>query len=104
MDLAGKVVRDTILRMVKKDMMPLKEFAAAAGIPYTTVIRWAKSGRIKGVTYRDTPIGRYWMVPRGALDALERPKVGRPPKPTSEKKPRAPRARAATKKVRTDAG
>lgn len=61
-------------------MIPLKEFAAAAGVPYTTIIRWAKANRIKGAVFVETPIGGYWMAPKEALGTLERPKIGRPRK------------------------
>jgi len=66
-------------------MIPLKEFAAAAGIPYTTIIRWAKTNRIKGAVFVETPIGGYWMAPKEALGTLERPKIGRPPKGSAQK-------------------
>jgi hypothetical protein len=72
------------MKMSGKTMMPLKEFAAAAGIPYTTMIRWVKADRIKGAIFVETPIGGYWMAPKEALKTLERPKIGRPPKAASQ--------------------
>jgi hypothetical protein len=73
-------------------MIPLKEFARAAGVPYTTVIRWAKADRIRGAVFVETPIGGYWMAPKEALATLERPKIGRPRKGSGQKGTRKSRA------------
>jgi len=75
-----------------KDMIPLKEFAKRAGVPYTTIMDWAKAGRIKGVEFEETPLGKYWTAPEASLKGLQRPKVGRPPKAKPPAaKPRGPK-------------
>ena len=67
--------------MVRKTMIPLREFARRAQVPYSTLVRWCQQGRIKGAVLRQTPASTtYWMVPETALDHLERPKTGRPAK------------------------
>jgi hypothetical protein len=83
----------------KQNMLPLKEFAGLVKVPYTTLMDWVKGGRIKGAVFKETPVGGYWLVPESAAKELERPRLGRPPKPPSEKKPRAARsARGGGKK------
>ena len=73
--------------MAVKSMIPLREFAGRAGVPYSTVVRWCQQGRIKGAILNETPAAvSYWMVPEAALDDLERPRQGRPPKPKKKTK------------------
>lgn len=67
-------------------MLPIKDFAKLVGVPYTTVMYWVKSGRIKGAVFEKTPTSGYWLIPEAAANNLERPKVGRPPKSKSAKK------------------
>jgi predicted site-specific integrase-resolvase len=63
---------------MKKGMLPLKEFANLAAVPYTTLMDWVRAGRIKGAIFEETPVGGYWLVPESAAKTLERPKLGRP--------------------------
>jgi len=77
--------------MKKRDMVPLKEFAEQVDIPYTTLIRWVKAGKVKGARFQPAPtaVGGYWLVPESAANNLPRPRLGRPPK--------APKGKALTK-------
>jgi hypothetical protein len=72
--------------MIRKGMIPIKEFAKRVGVPYTTVMYWVKGGRIKGAVFEEAPTGGYWLIPEAAAEKIERPKLGRPPKPKSSQK------------------
>ena len=68
--------------MKKGKMVPAKQFASLAGVPYTTLMDWLKAGRVKGARFVEapTPTGGYWLIPESAAEGLERPKIGRPRK------------------------
>ena len=65
---------------MKKGMILLKEFSRRSGVPYPTLVRWVREGRIPGALMETSPTGSFWVVPESALKTWERPKLGRPPK------------------------
>jgi len=72
--------------MNRKGMIPIKEFAKRVGVPYTTMMYWVKTGKIKGAIFEEAPTGGYWLIPEYAANNLQRPKLGRPRKDPSASK------------------
>lgn len=55
--------------------MTTKVFAKEMGINYRTALNWLRDGLVPGAMEHDSPIGKYWMIPRSALE-MEKPKPG----------------------------
>lgn len=71
--------------MKKRDIMTTGQFAKETGTPYTTVVGWAQNGLMPGVKREETLRGPVWVIP--TLDSFGdwKPKIGRPPKPSTAK-------------------
>ncbi len=68
--------------------MTASEFAEKRGIPYQTVVRWARKRLIPGVKVTEFGKFKVYMIPEDAVLTFERPKTGRPKKAaTPTKKP-----------------
>jgi hypothetical protein len=67
--------------------MTTKVFAEEMGINYRTALNWLNAGLVPGAVEHDSPIGKYWMIPRTALE-MEKPKPG-PKKGTKRASKRA---------------
>lgn len=80
--------------------MTASEFAEKRGIPYQTVVRWAREKLIPGVKVTEFGKFKVYMIPEEALHTFDRPKTGRPPLTDKKKAARAkkeatkPKARA----------
>jgi hypothetical protein len=57
------------------ELMTTKVFAEEMGINYRTALNWLREGLVPGAVEQDSPIGKYWMIPRSALK-MEKPKPG----------------------------
>ncbi|MGH9839955.1 MAG: hypothetical protein ACREEM_14320 [Blastocatellia bacterium] len=85
--------------------MTASEFAEKRGIPYQTVVRWARQKLIPGVKVTEFGKFKIYMIQEEALHAFDRPKTGRPPLTDEEKEVRAkkkamgPKARAKKAKA-----
>ena len=68
--------------MRKQKMITTLQFAAATGLPYPTVVRWAQTGVIPGVGKEETLRGPVWVIPQNSLERFQdwKPKRGRPRK------------------------
>lgn len=66
------------------ELMTTKTFAEEMGINYRTALNWLREGLVPGAVEEDSPIGKYWMIPRSALE-MEKPKPG--PKKGSKRAP-----------------
>ena len=78
--------------------MTASEFAEKRGIPYQTVVRWARKKLIPGVKITEFGKFKVYMIPEEALDTFERPKTGRPML-TDEEKARRAKKKAKEKGV-----
>ena len=63
--------------------MTASEFAEKRGIPYQTVVRWARKNLIPGVKITEFGKFKVYMIPEESLHTFERPKTGRPKKQTA---------------------
>jgi len=77
----------------KGKVMTTGQFAKAVGAPWSTVVHWAQTGVIPGVTREETLRGPVWAIPESALDTFEewRPKIGRPRKAKAQTVKRRPK-------------
>jgi hypothetical protein len=55
--------------------MTANEFARLMGVNYRTVLNWLEKGFVPGAIEKSGPKGRYWDIPRSALQ-MERPNRG----------------------------
>ena len=70
------------MRKQKIKVITTLQFAAATGLPYPTVVRWAQTGVIPGVAKEETLRGPVWVIPQNSLERFQdwKPKRGRPRK------------------------
>ena len=66
------------------EFMTSRVFAEEMGINYRTALIWLRDGLVPGAEEEETPIGKYWKIPRTALQ-MERP-VKPGPKKGSKRK------------------
>lgn len=54
------------------EFMTSRGFAEEMGVNYRTALNWLRGGLVPGAVEEETPIGKYWKIPRTALE-MERP-------------------------------
>jgi hypothetical protein len=55
--------------------MTATEFARLKGVNYRTVLNWLEKGLVPGAVEKRGPKGKYWYIPRTALE-MEAPQRG----------------------------
>jgi hypothetical protein len=68
-------VQTTTMKKKADEPMTTKVFAEEMGINYRTALNWLRDGLVPGAVEQDSPIGKYWLIPRSALK-MEKPKPG----------------------------
>jgi excisionase family DNA binding protein len=55
------------------------------GVGKSTVNLWCRRGFFPNARSEETPRGPVWLIPESDLEGFEPPKMGRPPKPETER-------------------
>ncbi len=62
------------------------EVATRLGVGKSTVNLWCNQGRFPNAESVEETRGAVWLIPETDLNGFEKPKAGRPPKPSSTEK------------------
>lgn len=68
---------------MKGEMLTTSQVAERLGVGRSTVNLWCRQGRFPNAEARQEVIGSVWYVPVSDLENFTPPKMGRPPKVTT---------------------